>query len=824
MVRDFSTGGGHLPGDTLIEGDKRIAIKKWQGYPPKNLKLVGKVLPPLPEVSKARFTGKAEYATRVVLPNMLYARLLISPHPRARIKRLDTARAEKMPGVAYILTHKNVPETLRRFLGYPELEEWGAPVAVVAAETADLAEDAVEAIDVEYEVLPFIATVQDAMKPDAPKLREMGNLLLIDKRDPRYAPDATTRARHGDVEKGFAESDIVKDFSYEYHAVKVLPWYGAAVAKWDGDKVTVWNVQQEISNTQETVARELGIPVTNVRVIGKYNGGTFGGGGTGRQHMYSIVAYVARATGRPVKLVLPFQELNVHGNIKPPLECSFKVGAKKDGRLMALKVEHHILAGPDEGAAIVAGFIDIMLRMMAGYVNIPNWDLAVYAYKANVAQAGCNRSCRQQEMKYGLEIMMDEMAEAVGMDPVEFRLLHVARPGQKLYPAKDWNYERRPEVEKGALIFDAFASVEAFQEGAKRFGWDKRNLKPGSMEGRFRRGMGVAYSCHNAGHLGYHEDEPGFKLGAHVAGRDRFNAFVEVDSDGFITIKQGLPDSGTNNGTGMAHTVGEVLGFTTREKIRMVWGDTDLVPPTAQWYGSRSNSTTGYAAILAAHRLKLDLLERAAKALKIGASDLTLQDSVIWSKKDPKKKVTFAELASAEKAGFIRKMGTANSVGTGRANLRGVGCIFLEVEVDTWTGQFQVLRVVNATDCGKMINPVPAEADQDGLVVQGIQTGTEELPYDREFPGQVHQEVGFLSYRIPTIWERPEEINHIFIESLEPRTFFGFRGFTETTIGAVPSALGNAIYNATGVRIREHPITAEKILAGLRKLKEQGVK
>src|SRR2546427_10827575 len=189
MVRNFSTGGGHGPEDVLVEGDRKIVTKKWQGYPPVNLNVVGKPMPPLPEVAIPRFTGKAEYATRVRLPDMLHAKVLTSPHPHARIKNLDTSKAEKMPGVAYVLTYKNAPRT------YPlsrELNFQGDLVAIVAADTEDLAEDAAEAVEVEYDALPAASTLKDAMSPDAPDLRQgRGNLVILPSNNPHHDPKAT---------------------------------------------------------------------------------------------------------------------------------------------------------------------------------------------------------------------------------------------------------------------------------------------------------------------------------------------------------------------------------------------------------------------------------------------------------------------------------------------------------------------------------------------------------------------------------------------------------------------------------------------------------
>src|SRR2546430_16260020 len=234
MVRSFSTGGGHLPGDTLVEGDEKIVTKKWQGYPPENLNIVGKPTPPLPEVAIPRYTGKAEYATRITFPNMLFAKLLTSPHPRARVRKLDAAKARQMPGVAYILTAENAPKT------YPFPEELffqGSIVAIVAAETEDLAEDAVEAIYVDYEVLPVASSLSQIMSGNAPDLSQG--------RGQRRGNTAASLVPYGDVEKAFQDADIIKEFTYYYAGGVVAPLQPCgSVAKWDGDKVTVWRSEE----------------------------------------------------------------------------------------------------------------------------------------------------------------------------------------------------------------------------------------------------------------------------------------------------------------------------------------------------------------------------------------------------------------------------------------------------------------------------------------------------------------------------------------------------------------------------------------------------
>jgi CO/xanthine dehydrogenase Mo-binding subunit len=418
--------------------------------------------------------------------------------------------------------------------------------------------------------------------------------------------------------------------------------------------------------------------------------------------------------------------------------------------------------------------------------------------------------------------MMDEMAEAVGKDPLQFRLMHISRPGTKLSPAKDWHagdLGRRYEIENGALTYDSFASVEVLEEGAKVIGWDKRNPVPGGSPGRLKRGIGLGMSQHHCGIMGYHDGEVGYQRTAPAdAGGptgSTFGAEVEVNADGYVIMKNALPDSGTNHDTGLAHVVAEILGFTTRDRIRVIWGDSDLAPSSNTWYGGRTITLQGAAVFSAADKLRKDLLRRAAADLKVGIAKLVIKDGAISSTEDPKKRTTFAALAKAN-GGAIRGTGGGVAQGQGRALTKGVAACYVEVEVDTWTADWKVTRSVYCHDTGLVINPLVAEADMHGSLVECVQMTTDPVPWDREFPGTAHYSVGYLSYRLPTIMDVPQDQTNIFVDSLEPRWFYGIKSFSETGIGAVPGAISNALYNAIGVRIRDHAITREKIMAGLR--------
>jgi len=813
MVRDFSTGGGHGPEDTLVEGDAKFVTRKWQGYPPKDLNIIGKPHPAMPEVGIPRLTGKAEYATRINLPNMLWVKVLTSPHPRAKVKMIDVSRAEKMPGVAHVLTAQNAPKT------YPFPEELffqGEVVALVAADTEDLAEDALQAIQVEYEILPFASSLEQASAANAPDLTIKVN--------GRERPGVVkTLFEWGEVDKAFSEADIVKEFTYSFSGAIPVPMQpNGCVAKWDGDKVTIWGMGQSIYNSRNNAARKLGIPPENVRFVDKWNGGSFGGALPTGDKFYAWVAHIAKVAGRPAKLVLPKNQELAFLQIKPQTLSKFKVGATKDGKITVCQREFHVSMGANQGGVQEGGGGRSELYLHV----VPNWREIGVLYRTNVIVMGSSRSNFQQEFKWAWEQMMDEMAEAVGKDPVQFRLMNVQKPGTKVGLKQGGpTIVEMPETENGFLHYDSYASVEVLQEGAKAIGWDKRNPVPGGNSGRFKRGFGVAMSQHHAGRVGYQEGEPGYdwvlaknKRQGNVSQGgegDVFNAELELNSDGQIVMHFAQPDSGTNHGTSMSIQVGEILGFTSLDHIRLIWGDSEMAPSAPPWHSGLTTQLQGGALCNAADKMRKDLISRASNALKVDAVKLQIRDGVISSTEDPKKKTTFAELAKANK-GSIKQEGRCLHPGAiGRAMNRGIGTCFAEVEVDTWTGDWRYVNAVYAQDSGKVMNPLLANADQHGSLIQSTQMATDGIPWDKEFPGTFHYSVGYLSYRLPTIYEPPEQTN-VFVNSLEPRWFFGSKGFAETCIGAAPSALANAIYNACGVRVREHPITKDKILAGLR--------
>jgi len=653
-------------------------------------------------------------------------------------------------------------------------------------------------------VLPFASTLKDAMSADAPQLREGQSNLLRVAISPKEFPQATWADHRGDLEQGFAEAEVIKEFTYQFAGAVSVPMQpSGSVAKWDGDRLTFWGMGQGIYPVRAVLAAALGMDASKIRFINKWNGSTFGSARLAAERFYPFIAQLAKITGRPVKVMLPKDQELAQLQIKLETITKFKVGAKKDGRITAIEHTVYVGVGDLEGSghAATPGNAANQLELYTSLV--PHWRSLWCAYRTNAPRPGPSRSYYQQETKWSWESMMDEMAETLGVDPVQFRLMHITRPkiGDTRYP------------------YDSFPSVEVLEQGAKAFGWDKRNPVAGGNAGRFKRGFGVGMSQHHGGLMGYHEGEQAFAKLATAPGAAVFGTELDLTADGYVTMKVALPDSGSNAATALAHLVAEMLGFSTRDRIRLVWGDTDIAPSSDEWFGGRTITLQGAAICNAADKLRKDLLERAASTLQVPAEKLQIRDGMIWSSDDPAKKTTLRELAKANQ-GLIRQMGRGVAGGPRGASNKGVGACFAEVEVDTWTGDWRFIRAVYPHDTGLVINPLVAEADMVGSLVESTQITTDAIPWDREFPGTRHYSVGYLSYRLPTIMDVPQQ-TQLYIDSLEPRWFYGVKSFSETSIGAVPGAIVNAIYNACGVRIREHPLTREKIMAGLKAQRER---
>jgi len=697
-----------------------------------------------------RVTGRAKYTNDVQLPGMLYARVLRSPHPHARIRSIDASKARALPGVKAIITRENCQvvwgaggiaggqqynddvkkiTTQRRYAFNNPVRFVGDPVAAVAAESRHLAEQAIRLIAVDYEVLPFVLDPEAALAPDAPKIWPEGNLAVNNKNEP--APQIQKR---GDAAAAFAGAAHVFEDRYStafVHNAQMEP--RSCVAAWEGDKLTVYTPTGGIANCQHDMARDLGIPDEKVRVVSQYMGGNFGNKNQ-NQDADLIAAVLAKEAGAPVKLELSRKEdfIGVHG--RWPTIQHYKIAVDADGTLQAIQLRGFSGMGPyRKNSGAMAG-IELY--------KCPNIDVTVTPVYTNRTVSGNFRGPEFPQGFFGIQSMMDDVAWRMKLDPVEFGLKNMARLFRDETP------------------FTNYTLDECITKGAELFEWKKRwRPTPGSDAGPIKRGAGFTYMMFRSG------------LG-------QSNAVVQVDGSGKYTVFVGVTDVGAGAKTTMALIAAEALAIPL-SRLTVVWGDTDRCPYSVGESGSRTTIQTGSAVIEAARGLKAQIAE---KGMPSGSQTLVASAS-------PNPKVADGKVRQA------------------------FGAHFVEVEVDTELGGVRLTKYVAVHDCGRIINPLAATSQILGSAVMGVGMALHEnLVYDAR-SGQPLT-AGFYYDRIPTHMDAPD-VDVTFVENDDGYGAFGAKSIGEAGIVLSPGAINNAIFNAIGRRLKDLPITRDKILGAL---------
>ena len=722
-------------------------MRRQTNAPIKPLKTIGHPTPRIDAV--ARVTGKATYSNDVRLPGMLYARLLRSPHPHARIRRIDLSRAQALPGVKAILTHENCKVVWgaggisggqqyndeikkitkhRRYAFNNPVRFVGDPVAAVAAVNRHVAEEALRLIDVDYEVLGFVLEPEEALKQGAVQIWPEGNLSLTAQNQAQ-----PQRTRRGDVEEGFGASDLVFEDRYStafVHNAQMEP--RVCVATWDADKLTLYTPTQGISNCQTDTARDLGIPVEKVQIVCQYMGGGFGNKNQ-NQDTDLITAMLAKEAGAPVKLELSRKEdfIGVHG--RWPTVQYYKVGVNRDGVLKAIQLRGYSGMGPYRKNSGAIGGMDLY--------QCPNIERVVYPVYTNKTVSGNFRGPEYPQGFYGIESMMDDVAYKLKMDPVDFILKNMTRKANDEVPYTNYSLE------------------ECIRRGAEVFEWKKRwHPQPGSEPGPIKRGAGVSFMAFRSA------------LG-------RSSAEIRLDAKAQYTVFVGVTDVGPGAKTTMAMIASEALGVPL-SKIQVVWGDTDRCPYSVGESGSRTTIQTGQAVIEAAEALKQQIAE---KGLPKGTN--TLKGSA-----------------------------SPNPVLEGKVRAA-FGAHFVEVEVDAELGRVRVLKYLAVHDSGRIMNPLTATSQIKGGATMGIGMALhEDLLYDRR-NGQPLT-AGFYGARLLTHRDAPE-IEVIFIESDDGYGPYGAKSIGESSKVPAVAAVANAVFNAIGRRMKDLPITRDKILGAL---------
>ncbi len=759
-------------------------------------KIIGKPLPKVDGLDKC--LGRTKYADDLFLPRMLYAKLLRSTHPHARILNIDTARAEKYPGVVAVLTGREMPEKFgilpvsqdEEALAVEKVRYVGDPVAAVAAVDEETAEAALELIDVEYEPLPSIMSIEEALGQERVRIHEYGEGGNVHK---------TVSLEFGDVEQGFREADYVREDIFYYEGNTHLPLeQHAAVADYSPDgRVVLWSATQTPHYVHRALAKVLGIPASRIRVIAAPVGGGFGGKSDPFSHEI-VAAKLAMKTGRPVKITLTREEVFYAHRGRHPVLMWIKSGVKRDGRITAM----HFKSFLDGGAY---GSYGVATTYYTGALQTVTYKVHSYKFEGvrvftNKPPCGPKRGHGTPQPRFALEVHLDKIAEDLGLDPVKMRLDHLVEPNSLTV-----NWLRITSCGLGECI-------ERVVE-ASGFGEKFRRLPYG-------RGVGIAASSYisGAGLPIYWNQMP------------HSGVQIKVDRSGAVTVFCGAIDIGQGSDSVLVFTVAEILGLDPRD-VHLVTADTSLTPVDLGSYSSRVTLMAGNAAKQAAERVREIIFALAAEKLGVPPERLEARDSRIYVADQPELSMPFYEAAQLAEAkhGTIGATGSywpPRSASAGKYKGSGVGpspaysysaCV-VEVNVDVETGEVKIEKIWIAHDGGQPINPILVEGQVEGSVYMGL---GEALMEEQVFRKGLHKIPSMLEYKSPTTMEMPP-VETILVKTHDAEGPFGAKEAGQGPLLPVAPAIMNAIYDAVGVRVDEIPATPEKILKGL-ELKAKGL-
>ena len=740
-----------------------------------------------------KVTGAAKYGADTQLAGMLHGKVLRSAHAHARIRSIDTSKAEALPGVYAVASSKDFPiiedqimdlaETqgnirlmAEHVMAHDKVLYKGHALAAVAASNQHIAEQAVGLIEVDYEVLTTVLTLHDALKPDAPLLHENLTTMFKVNRfgrgdDTGVQSNVAGHIQHklGDIEKGFAEADIIVEREFETQTVHqgyIEPHAATAVWAPEG-RVTIWTCTQGAFAIRSSSAAMLGIPESEVKVIPTEIGGGFGAKIT--TYLEPVAAVLARKTGRPVKIVMDRKEVFEGTGPTSGTHIRCKIGANKNGKITAAQLYMAYEAGAYPGSPVGGGTL-----CATGPYNIENLLVDGYDIVCNKQKVQAYRAPGQPQGCFAVESVIDELAEKLGMDSMEFRLKNVVSEGDRMPTGVPHAVFGCREMEEAMMAHPHYSAP---------------------LEGP-NTGRGIA-------------------VGFRWQGGQSSSATINVNNNGTINLITGSVDIGGTR-TAVAMQAAEVLGLSAEDVSPSV-ADTDAIGYTATTGGSRTAFDTGLAAIAAAEEVVRQMGARAALIWEVQPEDVEFQEGTFICTRNPADRLTFKELS----ARLMRTGGPITcSVGV---NSTGVGPIIagniIDVQVDPETGKVDILRCTAFIDSGKAVHPSYVEGQMQGGTVQGIGWAlNEEYFYN---PDGSMMNSSFLDYRMPTILDVPM-IDTFITEVPNPRHPFGLRGVGEAPIIPPLAAMANAIYDAIGVRLAKLPMTPGAILEGLDEKKNQG--
>ena len=741
----------------------------------------------------AKVTGRTRFADDLALPRMLWCRMLRSPHPHARIVRIDTAAAERMEGVKAILTGKDLPTPFgilpvsqdEHALAPHKVRFIGDPVAAVAATTEDIATAALEAMVVEYDVLPPVTGPEDAITPTDEPLHDYGDAGNLHK---------LVDLQFGDVDAGFADAHHVREDLFFYEGNTHLPMeQHSALAEWSpGGRLTLWSSTQTPHYVHRALSKVLDLPAARIRVIACPNGGGFGGKSDPFGHEI-VVAKFAMMTGRPVKVTLTREEVFYCHRGRHPVLMWARAGVNATGKITAL----HFRTLLDGGAY---GSYGVASTYYTGALQTVTYDVERYRFqgaRAFTCKAPCGpkRGHGTPQPRFALEVMLDKLAHDLGMDPADIRLNHLVSPDSITA-----NWLRVGSIGLRACIEKVLAAS----------GWRRRY-------GKLPHGHGLGLAC--SSYLS------GAGLPIYWNHMPHSGVQLKCDRGGGVTVFCGSTDIGQGSDSVLASIVAEVLGVAMGD-IAVVTADTDLTPVDLGSYSSRVTLMSGNAAIQAAERARDLIAPHAARKLDIPGDRLVFADGRVFDAENPDVGMTFAEAVQAGEA----REGTIGTVGSytpprspGKYRGAGVGpspaysysAAVVETLVDPETGIVTVPKIWIAHDIGRCINPVTVIGQVEGSVYMGLgEALMEEMAY-RENRNMVHRIPSMLEYKSPTTMEMPE-VETWLIEDPDPHGPFGAKEAGQGPLLPIMPAVANGVFDAVGVRIDEIPVTPEKVLKALK--------
>jgi CO/xanthine dehydrogenase Mo-binding subunit len=731
-----------------------------------------------------KVTGMARYIDDIELPNMLYGKILRSRYPHAKILRINTERAWRVPGVRAVITGLDTPFNKMGVLKdqpplkFDKVRSVRDEVAAVAAETLEAAERAIEEVEVEYQPLDGVFDPEEAMKEEAPLVHEENGSNIVN----LNFTFSTSEASH--LEKVFETAYAVVEDRYQVHHMNASPMgtMGCIAHYNELGELTVYTNTQAPFLYRHELAKTLGIDPVKIRIIQPEIGGAFGRG----MDIYPIdpiTAALSIKTRRPVKIVFTREEELQYAPPRQPAIFYMRTAVGKDGRLIAREVR----AVLDAGAYVSWGPFDgrVMMVTATGLYEVPEVAFKATVVYTNNPYTGTQRGAGNPQITFAIEQQMDALAEELGIDPVDFRILNANKPGT---------------VTPQGLRITTCEMRECLRRAAQEIGWKGRGMAGPN------RGIGFAAFFHVGG-------------GARVYRSDGCGTILTVDDFGLVTVITGSTDLGTGSDTAIAQIVAEELGIPV-QNVRVVNDDASIRPWDVGTHASRATFVAGNSALLAARKAKEIILNAAAEVLNTSISSIVVENGVVYDRETPSKRIEFDKLVRRI---HFREGGTNIVVSafydpptvmqdeSWRGNISAAyvfGAQAALVEVDQETGEVKVLKVVSVHDSGRIINPMAAEGQVHGGVHMGIGYALyEELVLEQ---GRVVN-ASFADYHVPTALETPV-VKAVFVENPDPAGPFGAKGIGETACIPTAAAIANAVYDATGRRVKKLPIKYRDIL------------